>query len=98
MSDKKRVLKLRGAGRYSVITEEHKSAPIERNQTIEVDDKLAEHLLKAVVYDRANQPWPVWQDVTPEPAQVAPEVKKTRRRRSTKKTAAAKPASSAEAA
>lgn len=79
-----RKMKLRGAARYTVMT--HGKEPVLRNQTIDVEDDVAEKLLKEVVKDRANTEWPVWQDVTGEgAAEVAKQTVKKRRTRRTKK-------------
>lgn len=83
-----KTLKLRGASRYTVLAAS--PVPVERNQTIDVEDNVAEKLLSGTVKDRANTSWPIWEDVTPEgKAKVARStVKKTRRPRKS----AAKPA------
>lgn len=85
----KRKVKLRGAARYTVLAIGRKD-PVLRNETIEVDDEIAEKLLKEVVRDKANTEWPIWQEVTgEEPAAVDEEVvapkPKTHRRRTSKK-------------
>ena len=83
-----RKLKLRGADRYSVLSIQHE--PIERGETLEVEDDVAEKLLKETVPDAANRRWPIWEDVTPEEEASAEKVvrktTKRRRRRVTEKT------------
>ena len=76
-----RKLKLRGAARYTVLSVS--KDPVQRNQTIDVDDATAEGLLKQQIKDRANTSWPVWEDVTPEGGAEVKKtaVKKTRARR-----------------
>lgn len=81
-----KTLKLRGAARYTVLSVAN--TPIERDQTVQVEDSVAEGLLKQSIKDRANTSWPVWEDVTPEgKAKVSRSaVKKTRRPRKAKQT------------
>ena len=88
----KRKLKLKGAARYTVLAIGRKD-PVLRNEVIEVDNNVAEKLLKEVVLDRANTEWLIWLDLSgEEEAAVDKEVvaqeeepKKTRRRRRTSK-------------
>lgn len=79
-------LKLKGANRYSIVA--IRKEPFERGETIDVEDRMAVALLKETVRDRANNKWPVWEDVSREdPPTVSEEVAKktpTRRRRKSK--------------
>lgn len=73
-----KTLKLRGAARYTVMKAEKQC--VERNQTISVEDDVADKLLAEQVMDKANHEWPVWEDVTPEKRAVKKTTVRRKRR------------------